>query len=85
MTAWRIVLAFLLLAIGTQAASQAPVSPAFRAKAEALVALFSGRAEPERLFSKTFLAHVPAAQLNAISKQLNDQLGQARAVRKIEA
>ncbi len=73
MIALRIALAFLLLAMGTQAWSQAPVSPAFRA-AEALVALFSGRTEPERLFSKTFLAQVPAAQVNAISKQLNDQL-----------
>lgn len=85
MTAWRVALAFLLLAVGTEAWSQAPVSPAFRANAEALVALFSGRTVPERLFSKTFLAQVPPAQVNAISKQLSDQLGQARSVSKIEA
>jgi beta-lactamase class A len=81
----RIALAFLLLAAGSEAWSQASVSPAFRAKAEALVALFSGRTAPERLFSKAFLAQVPAAQVNAISKQLTDQLGQARAVSKITA
>ncbi len=85
MTPWKIGLAFLLLAMGTEARPQAPVSPAFRAKAEALVALFSGRTVPERLFSKAFLAHVPTAQMNAISKQLTDQLGQARAVSRIDA
>ena len=85
MIALRIALAFLLLALATEAWSQVPVSPAFRAKAEALVALFSGRTAPERLFSKAFLAHVPAAQMNAISKQLRDQLGQARSVSKIDA
>lgn len=84
MIAWRIALAFLLLTTGTQALPQTPVTPAFRAKAEALVALFSGRTAPERLFSKAFLAHVPAAQVNAIAKQFTAQLGQARAVEKIE-
>ena len=85
MTPWRIGLALLLLAISSVAGSQAPVSPAFRAKAEALVALFNGRTEPEQLFSKAFLAHVPAAQMKGVSRQLTDQLGQARAVGKIEA
>jgi beta-lactamase class A len=84
-TVSRIALAFVLVATSAAAWAQAPVSPAFRAKAEALVALFRGRTVPEQLFSKAFLAQVPAAQVNAISKQLNDQLGQARAVSKIEA
>jgi len=52
-TAWRIVLAFLLLAIGGEAWSQTRPLNRSRAKAEALVAFLG---EPAgRLFSKTFL------------------------------
>ena len=85
MIALRIALAFLLLALGAEAWSQAPVSPAFRAKAEALVALFSGRTVPERLFSKAFFAHAPTAHVNATSKLFSHQPGQGRALSKIES
>jgi beta-lactamase class A len=49
------------------------------------VGLFNGTAKPETIFSPNFLRHVPTAQLDAISTQLKEQLGQARTLGKIEA
>jgi len=66
-------------------AEAAQASSALAARANDLVALLNGAAEPERLFSPAFLAQVPAAQVKAISAQLKASYGAAKAVARIEA
>jgi beta-lactamase class A len=81
----RTIIAVLLLMIGSAGWAQATPSAQFRARAEGLVGLFNGKTKAEALFSPGFLAAVPTAQLDAISRQLKGQLGAARSVAKIEA
>lgn len=84
MTAVRLAVTGLLLIMAGAAWAVAAPSPPFRARAEALVGLFNGKAKVESIFSPAFLAQVPAAQLQAISNQVRSQLGAARAVAAVE-
>jgi beta-lactamase class A len=81
----RTIIAALLLLIGSAAWAQATPSAQFRTRAEGLVGLFNGKTKAEALFSSAFLAQVPAARLDVLSRQLKGQLGAARSVAKIEA
>jgi beta-lactamase class A len=85
MTLLRILLAILALMTGSLAAAQGQPSAGLRERAASLVQLFNGAKKPEQLFSPSFLAAVPVAQVNAISQQLKGQLAAARSVAKIEA
>ena len=82
----RGLIAWLLLLFGglaSTASAQSAADP-LRARAAALVDLLNGKAEPERLFSKAFLAQVPSAQVKTISRQLTEQFGSARSIERIE-
>jgi beta-lactamase class A len=80
------LIAFLLaLTAPAAAAAAAEPSPAFTARANELVALFNGTAEPERLFSPAFLAQVPAAQIRTVAAQAKASHGRALAISRIEA
>jgi len=65
-----------LVGFAAPAAAQAP-SAELRAAAEQVVALLKGEAEPAAIFAPSFLAAVPAAQVQAISEQLRAQHGAA--------
>ncbi len=64
---------------GTQAAS-----PALRAGAERVVALLKGEAEPSAIFTPTFLAQVPEAQIRGVIAQFTAQYGAVRGLEGIE-
>lgn len=80
----RYLLFAMLLSIGTHALAADP-TPAVRARAAEIVQLFNGRADPDQIFSPTFLAQVPAAQIEAVGRQLVAQYGPAKAVSSINA
>lgn len=75
----------LAWAVAAAAVHSTEPSPAFRARATELVALFKGEAEPEQLFSPAFLRQVPPSEVNAISGRLQASHGGVRGVEAIEA
>lgn len=77
------LLAALLLAWAAPAAAADPSEPLAK-RADDIVLLFNGKAEPEALFSPAFLAQVPPAQVKAVSSQLSASHGGARGVERIE-
>lgn len=80
-------LAWLLLLLGlaaTPAAAAEPSAPLAQ-RARELVAVLSGTAPPEKLFSPAFLAQIPPAQVAAIAGQLRSSHGVPKAVARIEA
>ncbi len=82
----RGLLAWLLVLFGglaSTASAQSTPDP-LRARAEALIGVLNGKSEPERLFSKAFLAQVPSAQVKDISRQLTEQFGRAGAIERIQ-
>ena len=84
----KVILALLalvgLVSIGTPAGAQGS-SPELQRRAAQVVALLKGEADPAEMFSPTFLAQVPAAQVRAISEQLRAQYGAVRGLAGIEA
>ena len=76
-----IVLAFLAMA--SPATAQAP-SAALQQRAEDLVRLLRGEAEPADLLTGEFVAQVPPAQVNAITAQLRALHGAPAAIERIE-
>ena len=82
----RLAAALLMLMIGNGSAlAQTSPSPELRDRAQSLVSLFNRQAQPAQIFSPTFLSQVPAAQMDAIARQLGEQLGSAKAVGGIQA
>lgn len=82
--------ALALLLPPALAAAQEPAAatPAARtpleARADEVLALFNGNAQPSALFTKGFLAAVPEAQLKAVAASLTAQFGPAEAVALLE-
>jgi len=78
------VLAWMgIFAIATPAAAQEP-STELLARAEQVIALVQGRANPAEMFTPEFLAQVPQTQVRAVTGQLVAQYGAARRVAGIE-
>jgi beta-lactamase class A len=65
------------------ATAQAP-SPELRSRAEQLVALLRGAAQPADLFSPAFLAQIPEAQVRAVARELVAQYGEVRGLERVE-
>lgn len=82
--ALRRLLLFLLL-LSARPVLAAEPTPTLRARAAEIVQLFNGRADPARIFAPTFLAQIPAAQMEAIGRQLVAQYGPAKSVSNIDA
>lgn len=83
----RLILALSLwacIAAPAPAAAAREASPELRARAGQVVALLRGEAEPGEIFAPSFLAAVPAAQLEAVTRQLVAQHGPALSVASIE-
>ncbi|MGQ0589884.1 MAG: serine hydrolase [Sphingosinicella sp.] len=59
-------------------------SPELRNRAEQIVAMLRGDADPAEMFTAAFLAQVPAAQLRTISGQLIAQYGAPQGVEGID-
>ena len=82
----RLLLCLLALAgmlgAALPAAAQEP-GPELRAAAERVVALLKGEAQPDAVFSPSFLQAVPAAQVQAVREQLVGQNGAPRRVAAI--
>lgn len=79
---------FLLLLVaiaGATSVHAAEASPELRQRAEQLIPLLNGTAEPAAVFAPAFLAAVPEAQLKGISTQLRDSYGSARSVAGLDA
>ena len=73
----RLLVALLAFALAAPAAAQ-PSDAALRAQGGQVVRLLRGEAAAEELFSLSFLAAVPAAQVRAIAGQLQAQYGATR-------
>jgi hypothetical protein len=82
---WLPGLSALPGATGPAAAQAARPSPAFEARARALVGLFNGQTPAAGLLSPSFLAAVPAERVAEISTKLRASYGPAKAVLRIEA
>ncbi len=70
-------------------AEEAPVAQSaeqtvLEMRADEVVALFNGNAEPEDIFSAAFLAQVSADQFRTIAKQITGQFGSALAVETLD-
>lgn len=72
-----------LLAAALPAAAQEP-SAELRARAEQVVALLRGEVQPAELFTASFLAAVPEAQVRGVVEQLRAQHGAVRGLEGIE-
>lgn len=68
---------------GAAAAAQ-PVSAELQSRADQVVALLKGEADPAQMFAPSFLAQVPAAQVQAVSLQLRSQYGAVMGLNRIE-
>jgi beta-lactamase class A len=90
------LLAALLLTLGFAspapssqpgASAAAPVQPgtALRARAAALVPLFNRSTKPEQILAPSFLAQIPASQIDALAQRLAGQFGRAKAVERLVA
>jgi len=76
----------LLLLIGLAApAAAAEPSPEMKVRAAELIRVLRAEEAPEALFAPSFLAQIPAAQVNAIGAQLREAYGPPGAVVAIEA
>ncbi len=71
----RLLLALMLLAQALPAGAQQVASPAIRAGAERLVAMLRDAKADETMFAPAFLEQVPAAQVEAIARDLRDTNG----------
>lgn len=60
-------------------------APALRARAAALVPLFNRSTKPERILAPSFLAQIPASQIDALALRLASQFGRATAVDRLVA
>lgn len=83
---WLLVLMLLAGFAGTAAPAQPPAaSAALRSRAEQVVAMLRGQADPATMFTSDMLAEVPAARLRTIAQQLVAQYGAVQGVQQIEA
>jgi len=78
-----LVLVLLVAARPVPALAQ-EASPELRNRAEQVVAMLRGEADPAEMFSAAFLAQVPATQLRTISGQLTAQYGAPQSVEGID-
>ena len=69
------LLAFLLLFVSGMAHAQNTASPAIRAGADKLVTMLRDAKVDETVFAPTFLAQVPASQLEGIARELRTANG----------
>ena len=75
-------------AVAAQAAASAPAaqpSAAFQQRAEQLVALINGTAQPADLFAPEALTKVPAERLMELAASVRERRGEALGVARIEA
>ncbi|WP_332811998.1 serine hydrolase [Sphingomonas sp.] len=64
-------------------AGSGQAGPALRARAAALVPLFNRSTKPERILAPSFLAQIPASQIDSLALRLAGQYGRARAVERL--
>lgn len=85
MIRWLVALLFALAAFPAfaQPVGAAPVSPALRDGADALVSVLRDPKVDEARFAPAFLAQVPAAQVEAVAKQLRDTNGTVIGVARV--
>lgn len=81
----RLVGLWVLLFAGLSPAAAADPSPILKQRADQLPGLFNGTVKPADLFSSTFLAQIPPAQVETLAQQMRAQLGNARSVKRIDA
>jgi len=82
----RLILMLLIcLGLGGPAPAQQAPSPALRSRADQIVALLRGQGDPAEMFTPTFLAQVPPAQIRAIGQQVVAQYGAVRGIERLEA
>jgi beta-lactamase class A len=82
----RLILMLLIcLGLGGPAPAQQAASPALRSRADQVVALLRGQADPAAMFTPEFLAQVPPAQMRAIAQQVVAQYGAVRGLERLEA
>lgn len=82
----RLLLALLLFTwLAGPAVAEPQASAELRAAGERVVRLLRGGEAPQALFTPTFLAQVPEAQVRAIAQQLGAQYGAARRLAGIDA
>ena len=80
----KLLFLFALLVVAPGPAHAQEESAELRARAEQVVALLRGEADPAGMFTPAFLAQVPATQLRTISGQLTAQSGAPQGVEGIE-
>jgi len=81
----RWLVAVVLLALAPPAATQPVASPAIRTGAEQLVSMLRDAKADEAMFAPAFLAQVPAAQVEAIARDLRNTNGTVIGVASITA
>lgn len=81
----KLLLVLVLFVVARPVPAQAQeASPELRNRAEQVVAMLRGEADPAEMFSAAFLAQVPATQLRTISGQLTAQYGAPQSVEGID-
>ncbi len=70
---------------GASASGPGQSAPALRAGAAALIPLFNRSTKPERILAPSFLAQIPASQIDTLALRLTGQFGRARAIDRLVA
>ena len=81
----KLLILFVLIVASPAPGFAQEASAELRSRAEQVVALLRGEADPAELFTPAFLAQVPVAQIRTIGSQLTAQYGAPRGIEGIDA